>query len=42
MSMIRFLGHSVFHVSAPGLEGLIDPFLKGKTRPAWLPGILKA
>ncbi len=29
MSMIRFLGHAAFHVSAPGLEGLIDPFLRG-------------
>ncbi len=38
MSMIRFLGHSVFHVSAPGLEGLIDPFLKGNDQACVTPG----
>lgn len=38
MSMIRFLGHSVFHVSAPGLEGLIDPFLGGNSQACAGPG----
>ncbi len=32
MSVIRFLGHSAFHLSAPGLEGLIDPFLRDNSQ----------
>lgn len=38
MSMIRYLGHSAFQVSAPGLEGLIDPFLEGNRQACVLPG----
>ena len=38
MSMIRFLGHSVFHLSAPMLEGLIDPFLSGNVQSCAGPG----
>jgi L-ascorbate metabolism protein UlaG (beta-lactamase superfamily) len=38
MSVIRYMGHSVFHLSATGLEGLIDPFLRGNSQACAGPG----
>jgi L-ascorbate metabolism protein UlaG (beta-lactamase superfamily) len=37
MSMIRYLGHSAFQVSARELECLVDPFLKGNVQSCALP-----